>query len=328
MDKPNPSSSDQVPKSDGGSGAHAQDWSQYWSGRAGQSSGEALTGKVGVETDPEIAQFWTQALSGLPKSARFLDMACGAGSVIRRAHSLGLSDLTGADISPDAIATLKLEFDNVKGVVTSADHTPFNDGSFDVVTSQFGLEYAGALGAAKEISRILAPKGSFIALCHMQGGAIEREVSQKKSDADAIMDSGFIAASRELFKAAYGTDEAAFTAASQAFRVPQGKLLEIAKSRGGLAGHLYSGVQQLYTKVKNYAPKDVFGWLNGMEGEITAFQGRMGSMVEAALSREDADAISAELQSNGFTVEPMGVLSVREPTEEIAWIFQAVKGDI
>jgi len=81
----------------------AQDWSNYWQGRAASEAGAALVG-VGVETNQEI-------------------------------------------------------------------------GSFDVVASQFGFEYADPIKAAGEAARLLKPDGQFLALAHSRDSAIEAEVS-------------------------------------------------------------------------------------------------------------------------------------------------------
>lgn len=302
-----------------------RDWSNYWSGRTGRASGEALAGAVGVETDPEIAQFWEAVLSDSPKQTRFLDMACGAGSVVRRAVALGLTDVSGADISPQAIETMRAEFPAVKGVVTSAAKTDFADHSFDLVASQFGFEYAGASDAAKEMARLIAPGGRFIALSHMTGSAIEREVAGKKAEADALLASGFIPASRDMFYAAFGTEKAVFGAATKAFKGPQAIVLDMARRHGGFAAHLYGGVQKLYEGIEKYAPQDIHGWLNGMEGEISAFSGRMGSMIDAALTRDEAENVMAVLQEAGMATKPLETLKVRKARDEIAWIIQAVR---
>jgi len=59
-----------------------QDWSNYWQGRVASESGVALVG-AGIETDAEIAAFWDGILSDLAQSAKVLDLACGAGWIIR-----------------------------------------------------------------------------------------------------------------------------------------------------------------------------------------------------------------------------------------------------
>lgn len=299
------------------------DWSNYWQGRAASESGAALVG-VGVETDAEIAAFWTERFSDLPKTARLLDLACGAGSVVRRANAMGLSDLTGVDISAYAIRTLKTEFPNAVGFVASADETGLESQSFDVVASQFGFEYAHAPKAAAEAARLLAKGGQFLALAHSSDSAIKAEVSCLGGDARALIDSGFISTAREMFIAEMtGASDEVLARAVKAFSLPQAQVLAIAKRAGGLAAHLYQGTQTLYQKRRAYAVLDITGWLDGMEAEISAFLGRMDSMQNAALSQQQAQAVLTALTEGGLTAQPLEKFISKTSGDTIAWIICA-----
>lgn len=300
-----------------------ENWSNYWQGRTAGESGAALVG-VGVENDQDIAAFWDDALSGFEKDAPLLDLACGAGSVIRRAESSGFTDLTGADISDAAIVALKDACPTAKGVVCPANETPFKDGAFKIVASQFGFEYAGAERTASEIARLVAPGGLFVALAHKSGSAIEQEVLSKRAEAQAIKDTGFTEAAKTLFTVdkSGGTD-AEFAEANKAFRGPQGALLEIARNTGGLAAHLYQGTQQLYERRQSYDLSDMTGWLDGMAAEVDAYVGRMQSMSDAALTTEALDAVFAVLRQTGLTVLDPETLYSGPQKDPIAWIIKA-----
>ncbi len=300
-----------------------QDWSNYWQGRAANESGAALVG-VGIENDAEIAAFWDEQLAAFDKNCRFLDMACGAGSVIRRAQEGGFTDITGLDYSPGAIDALKMACPDVTGVTASAKDTGLSDAAFDVVVSQFGFEYAGAVETATEIARLLARGGSFIALSHKQGSAIETEVVEKRDEVKAIMDTHFIERAKVLF-AAYALSDADFNAALAAFRGPQDRLLDLAKLKGGFAAHLYSGTQTLFNKRLSYTLEDVHGWLDGMTEELSAYGGRMQSMIDAALSSNDVNGVSAALKDHGLQVKPPEVFMTGFQQDEIGWIIRANK---
>ena len=303
----------------------AKDWGNYWQGRAASEAGAALVG-VGIETDAEISDFWAQRLGTFPKDAKILDLACGAGSVTRRAAVLGLTDVTGLDISEDAIATLKAEFPDVTGIVASADETGLPRDSFDVVASQFGFEYADAPKAAAEAARLLKTGGQFIALAHSQGSAIDAEVSRHERAANAVLESGFFAAAIDMFRADMsGASDAVFHKAAQAFSGPQAEVLTIAKGQGGLAAYLYQGTQKLFEQRRNYVLPDVVGWLEGMQGEITAYAGRMESMRRAALSRRDAEAVMHTLEAGGLIPQPLEQFTSKNSGDVIGWIISALE---
>lgn len=304
-------------------GAGAQNWSNYWQGRAAQESGAALVG-VGIENDAEIAEFWDQKLKGLDRSTRVLDLACGAGSVLRRAEMSGFTNLTGADISQGAITALKDACPSAKGVVSPADRTPFDDEAFELVVSQFGFEYAGVQSVGPEIARILAPQGRFIALAHKSASVIEQEVMGKRNEAQSILDTGFIVAAKQLFQVEMtGGDDTAFKTALDAFRPAQDGLMQIARQVEGLAAHLYQGTQDLYSRRQAYALEDVIGWLDGMEGEVQAYLGRMESMIEAALTEREAIAFLDQLRALGLNTHPPEVFTLGPDNETVAWILSA-----
>lgn len=303
----------------------ADDWSNYWEGRTGSQAGAALVG-VGIENDVEISAFWDEVLTGFKPGSRMLDLACGAGSVIRSADAAGFSNLTGADISSGAIAALGQAFPAARGVVAPADATGLDAGSFDLIVSQFGFEYAGAVKTAPEIARLLAPSGTFTALVHKTGSAIEAEVSEKRAEAQAIMDTQFVQAAKTLFKAdSQQGNEPAFNAAAQNFRPAQGALLEIAREKEGLAAHLYSGTQTMFQQRQAYELEDILAWLDGMDAEITAYRGRMQSMVQAAQSEADVKALGKALEAAGLICEPPDIFCTGFEQDELAWIIRAGK---
>jgi SAM-dependent methyltransferase len=76
---------------------------------------------------------------------RLLDVATGTGIVLRRARERvpGLARLTGLDLTPGMLAVARarsegLEIEFVEG---DAQALPFEDGSFDVLTCQQGLQF-------------------------------------------------------------------------------------------------------------------------------------------------------------------------------------------
>ena len=304
----------------------AADWSNYWRGRTGEQAGAALVG-AGIEDDAELAAFWSGVFAGADPSARVLDLACGAGSALKQAASSGLTRLAGADISTDALAVLQAAIPEAKICECSASDTPFEDGIFDIIVSQFGIEYAGLRETAGEVARLLAPGGQFAAIVHMQGGGIEHEVSARLSEGRAIQNSDFIPLARAVFTTAQQprTEEnlAQAKAAAEAFQPAEQALGKIAAVSGGLAAHLYQGAQQMYARVMNYELSDIIGWLEAMQGEVDAYVGRMSSMMDAAASEADARAALAVLEQAGCAVQPLERFQLGE--QDAAWVLRATK---
>lgn len=297
----------------------ASDWSAYWRGRG--AAGEAFLGE-GVERHPRIAGFWDEAFAEAGQGARVLDLACGAGSVLRRAEAAGLTRLTAADVSEDALAVARAALPGLAAVACSADAVPLADGAFDVVTSQFGFEYAGP-GAPAEMARLTAPGGRLVALVHVAGGAIHAEVAGRAAEADAVRATGFVKAAQRLITAEFGRDADEVQHARAAFAGPERALAE-RLPRGGVGAHLYQGFRRLYERRAAYDLADVTGWLDGMEAELSAFAGRMATMQAAARSRDEMDDVVRTLEQGGVTAsfEPFALGDDERPS---AWAIKGLK---
>lgn len=298
----------------------SQAWDNYWRGR----KGDGASALAGIEHDEELATFWDGALGPLPKDRPLLDLACGAGTVLRHAARLGFSRLTGADYSPAAIDALKAAVPDADGIICSADETPFSDAAYTTVVSQFGLEYADRLAAAAEVSRLLVPNGQFVALCHLEGGAIHAEVKAHHADCRTLDESGYIPQSKALFTAVFAGDAAAMQQAQEIMAPAREAVAAlIIPGRQSLAAHLTSGTAQLWDNRAKYALGDILGWLDGMEQQRAAFEARMTSMMAATLSESDARAILDELARGGCEAQPLERLQLGG--EDAAWVLRARK---
>ncbi|MCF6274304.1 MAG: class I SAM-dependent methyltransferase [Robiginitomaculum sp.] len=319
---------------------NAQDWGNDWQGRAGDRAGEALVG-VGIEHNEKLAEFWAECFAGLDKSSNILDMACGAGSVLRHANANGFTHLSGVDISGDAVAAMQREFPNAKGIVAPVDDTGLADGAYDLVVSQYGFEYAGSnrqvLAAAREMARLVADNGQFIALCHIKGGGIEQEVSGHLRHIKDMTKPGFISAAKAVFIALDAAEKSptlatktAYEKATHLLTAPRDKLiawLGAGQTSGSeihkLGQHLYSGTIDLFTRRKAYSLADITGWLDCMQNEIDAYRGRMQSMRQSALSEKDSRNILAVFADAQFNIDHPAPFYLAGDNKPAAWVLRA-----
>jgi SAM-dependent methyltransferase len=93
---------------------------------------------------------------------RVLDVATGTGEVALRAARLG-AEVTGLDLAPALLEQARvktsregLEIDWTEG---NAEALPYDDGSFDIVCSCFGVIFAAAEAAARELGRVCRSGG-------------------------------------------------------------------------------------------------------------------------------------------------------------------------
>lgn len=94
---------------------------------------------------------------------RWLDAATGTGEVAKRAARAG-ADVTGLDLAPALIETAKREAQaeglEIRYDVGDAEAMPYEDASFDVVSSSCGVMFAPDHAAiAGELARVTRPGG-------------------------------------------------------------------------------------------------------------------------------------------------------------------------
>ena len=94
---------------------------------------------------------------------KWLDVATGTGAVARMA-ARGGADVTGLDLAPDLIETARRQTEaegiSIQFDVGDAEALPYENGSFDVVVSTFGIMFAPDHAAvARELARVTRPGG-------------------------------------------------------------------------------------------------------------------------------------------------------------------------
>lgn len=150
--------------------ARSQAWSDYW--REGPL--HSLQGSYPRNYEGEIGAFWSTVFSGLDASRRVLDVGTGNGPLpamlCERKLSL-LPRIDAIDLASISPAWLECASAECRNAVRFHSHTsveclPFPDLAYDLVISQFGLEYANLELAIPEIARVLRSGGSLAFVAH------------------------------------------------------------------------------------------------------------------------------------------------------------------
>lgn len=157
-----------------------QGWRDYW-----KSDRPASCVPENEATAREIAKFWVGVFDVLPDGSRILDIATGNGILLAHAtmasrqgnKSFELTGVDLAEIDPQQfLSEFPPGFEKVRFVAgTAAEDLPFGAGEFDVVVSQYGLEYARLDKALAEVERVLAPDGRLVWLAHCEDSAVVRQ---------------------------------------------------------------------------------------------------------------------------------------------------------
>ena len=149
-------------------------WSSYWARGAPHS----CVGTYGETYGGAIGGFWREVYGALPAVARVLDVATGNGALPRLL--LDGSRMPGVQCDAVDIATV---YPTWLGALAPADQgrirfhggvdaaaLPFGDRCFDLIVSQYGLEYTDLDRTLPELLRVRAPGGGVaMVLHHAQG---------------------------------------------------------------------------------------------------------------------------------------------------------------
>lgn len=290
-------------------------WEEYW-----RRTREAAAHKGGGPQDEVLARFWATFFNdALPhrEHPRLLDLACGNGALTRHAldaaHLLGRAAplAVGADNSLAALIDLRKRCPSVVAVLADAKSMPFPDRAFDIVSSQFGLEYAGEEAFA-EAARLVAPGGTLVAVAHLREGAIYRECVGNLDAAQAIQRCGIFAAAKEAFRLGFAaarghSAKSDFKRANAQLAAALNEVQAVLRCHGpGVAGgtmhRLCTDITEMYRRVAGYDPAEVARWLDHMARETAAYENRMKSMLAAAIDDAGMNAILVRLGSLGFSV--------------------------
>lgn len=317
--------------------AHRRDWNLYWR-RAGNVPVFGQFTKNGDSLRIFWAEYLAQALAD-PERNRVLDMACGSGAVSTVAADVAERADSGIqlfclDYSGDAVTDLRRRMPQVGAVASDAGAAPFAGGAFDVVASQFGLEYAGP-AAFVEAARLISANGVLCAICHLGSGPIHRECLDNLDTVETVLGCRFLPLAKSAFDALFALDrgDGSAQAAQEAHRAlteaaaTMRRLIETkgAQAASGTPARLFQDVGYMYNQRRKFVPRQVFEWIDLMSGEVTAYAGRMRAMSQAALDETAIGDIRRSLISAGLSVEEPQKLPLGPDAEPGAWVLKAAR---
>lgn len=145
-------------------------WARHWASGAAHS----CAGSYGDTYGGVVAQFWRKQAAGLTADTRVLDIATGSGALPRLLRTLqpdAAWQMDAVDLAPvqptwwQDLPAARQSLTRFHGGV-SAESLPFADAQFDVVISQYGLEYADLPRAVAELLRVRARQGRVALVLH------------------------------------------------------------------------------------------------------------------------------------------------------------------
>lgn len=143
-------------------------WSRYWL----EGTLHCLPGSYDGNYGGAFRDFWLDVFQDLRPSDQVLDVGTGNGalpaliveSLPKITPAVDAIDL--ATVTPTWLASQPTSKAIRFHGNTAVESLPFSDDSFDLAISQYGLEYAQHGKAAREVTRVLKPRGRLALLMH------------------------------------------------------------------------------------------------------------------------------------------------------------------
>lgn len=272
-------------------------WTAYW-----QEGGSTCLPGAPAVVQRALASHWQQRARSLPRRARVLDLAAGAGAVLSTMRAVRRDlELTGVDQATLPAGPPGCHM--LSAIDCSA--LPFEDGSFHLVTSQFGIEYCPP-DAVDEAARVLAPDGAMHWLLHAADSPATRHNAARLAAMRAMIDAGLFRLARQ---AAAGFEDQALGARLHAVRA--------AHQHQGIAAELPAALAQA---LNSRAPMPTIA---AIEQKAASEMDRLQAMAAAALSEEAAQALTARLNASGIAARLQPLMVANEG--KIAWIISGTR---
>ena len=313
-------------------------WSSFW--QQGHSTTFGHFFRDGYEG--AVRDWWIALLKPYSPSADILDIGCGNGAlVIPTLEVLSRGSYSGVDLAKvefSAPAKAKRNanpgFDAELFGQTPAESLPFEDNSFDLASSIYGIEYSDITQSTAEIYRVLRKQGKFQALMHASESVITDMTARalgeyRDEDMAKIMDS-LNAIDKELNRlkdlARLKSSTKAEDARENLNKLASQYMSNLDPKTGNAIMVQFVGDALKYFKILKQSAQVRSDYLHGLESEFAASRERYIAMASAAKSADQIDGIVKSLENLGFkSITADLFYSDSENKELAAWNICASK---
>ncbi len=280
-----------------------------------------------------IAKAWTSLFESAPAGSTVLDLCTGNGSVLAIAAAVSnIESGLGVD-SARTSPSLEPGFEFLRASVTDL---PLDDRRFDIVTSQFGIEYTPIETSMAEVARVLKPSGRSVFVVHAADGVTAEGARRQLDDLAELLDERqpFPAAREALDKvvtlerAGSPPDSAARADAEAAYGRFYAGLEWLGSAwQGRPAGDVFRNtgalLQHTFQHREAFPLATLLGKVEETEASVGFHRDRLRALVAAARDRRGMEAL-ADI-ATGLGLKNPALDAIEVDGQMVAWRFTAEK---
>jgi SAM-dependent methyltransferase len=311
-------------------------WDQFWSGSAVLDA-YSRDGQSHPLLDEAWLRFFADVKARQSGPLKAVDLASGRGVIVgylQTTFAGGSLETSCVDSSPSAIAAIKERFGHVHGHVADVKKTGLASADYNIVTSQFGIEYAGAK-AFLEAMRLVKAGGFLGLVIHYKEGQIYSDCQRSLEAVRQVLNSKVMENASKAFSAGFahfasGQELNRYTKASAELGKSMKLVEKVLSTYGpGIANHtivrLRDDIDAMASQLRGYDREETLLWLSQMRGELASFVGRMNAMCQAAAGKDMIAYITTNLLEQNFEIVRSSGIETSAGHLPIAWCLQARK---
>lgn len=317
-------------------------WDKYWHS---DRIASCMDGAERSNYDERVAAGWRAFFEALPERGRILDICTGNGAIAVIAAETGAAlgkdfSVTGVDLADiDPLKFVPRYGDTARAIrfmgKVDCAQLPFDDGGFDAVVSQYGIEYSDLDRSLPEAVRVLAPAGRLRLAMHAAEGAVVAGARRMIADSDFLLgEARLYDVAAECLEAVVGLERAdapddemkqradsSFAGfqralAATAEYLPRATDQRMVEHSGSLLVHSFQN--RGYFELPVLLEK-----VEELRGEVLAHRARSVDMVEAAVSRDRASEIAGRLGELGMAGATVG--EQRDEDQLFGYAIEAIR---
>ena len=304
--------------------ARIEQWDRFWAYGNLHSFSQVHAGNY----RGAVAAFWQERFAALADGSRILDIATGNGAVPLLA--LDEAERSGRRFAVDATdlaaieplqrvedPALRARLERVRfHPRTPAEQLPFDDGAFDLVASQFGIEYSDPERSLPEAARVLAPGGAAAFVVHHEDSVFLAAVDDELAQLGYVLDEvGLYGAARTLLRTmaeGRGRTSASPKVKKKRAAVDAALARIDAADADAADARMLQGparyVREILGALERRPAKELLRWLEEARARVEANRRRVRDMRAAACSGADMEAFAGALADAGLADVEVGAL--------------------
>jgi ubiquinone/menaquinone biosynthesis C-methylase UbiE len=278
--------------------------------------------------DGVVQEFWFKHFAGLPNGARVLDIATGNGAIATLAADFSSQFAKNFAITATDLAEVNDEIihgssaqdarQNIRFIShMPCEQQPFEDNSFDLVTSQFGFEYSNTELTLGEVRRVLKPGGKFAAISHhVESGLIENSRKELEVYQSALDELDLFGLFRKYLVIAgdLSGSQQQFTQAIKKASPYSRKIneaVELFRQRhpnNECASQMVNAISHFARNARNTEYKVLMAEVRAAEQDFNFARARLRDMLDASLGEEQIGKLKSSAVVAGFDSVTIGLL--------------------